>query len=133
MNPCVYTYTCIFRVWFDVACMDGFHGRDCASPCRYPNFGWRCRSICDCRHTDCHHVYGCRRNPFGKDTIIILFLCFAFLYHLAFLLELTPCVCNNRLWTRKARRVLPSALSLPKLWIWMSVVLLLWWRVLRSF
>ncbi|XP_056013745.1 multiple epidermal growth factor-like domains protein 6 [Ostrea edulis] len=40
-------------------CNVGFQGECCQLPCRYPNYGDRCQSWCNCEITNCSSVTGC--------------------------------------------------------------------------
>ncbi|XP_056013741.1 multiple epidermal growth factor-like domains protein 10 [Ostrea edulis] len=42
-----------------VECDEGFQGECCQRPCRYPNYGDRCQSWCNCEITSCSSVTGC--------------------------------------------------------------------------
>ncbi|XP_062585800.1 multiple epidermal growth factor-like domains protein 10 isoform X2 [Saccostrea cucullata] len=46
-----------------VSCKDGFYGADCNTPCSNGRYGKHCELICTCAEQDCHHIYGCKKNP----------------------------------------------------------------------
>nr|XP_022295111.1 uncharacterized protein LOC111105237 isoform X1 [Crassostrea virginica] len=41
-------------------CPLGYHGQDCKSACRYPNFGWYCQDKCNCDKRLCNFKTGCQ-------------------------------------------------------------------------
>ncbi|XP_056013724.1 uncharacterized protein LOC125675233 isoform X1 [Ostrea edulis] len=43
-------------------CTSGSHGENCASPCPFPHYGYRCGLQCNCNEDECHHQYGCKRS-----------------------------------------------------------------------
>ncbi|XP_061162839.1 scavenger receptor class F member 1-like [Saccostrea echinata] len=43
-------------------CKIGFFGQNCASPCRYPNYGERCQEKCNCTQNFCDTTKGCRNS-----------------------------------------------------------------------
>ncbi|XP_078314240.1 uncharacterized protein LOC111103134 isoform X1 [Crassostrea virginica] len=49
------TYIVIFQ-----ACMDGYTGVNCSTPCPDSFYGQGCLLSCSCSIDLCHHVYGCR-------------------------------------------------------------------------
>lgn len=41
-------------------CETGFYGRNCSSPCRYPNYGKDCQQDCShCNLDECNSTLGC--------------------------------------------------------------------------
>ncbi|XP_056015760.1 tyrosine-protein kinase receptor Tie-1-like [Ostrea edulis] len=62
---CCYGY--VGYVWNETihnctSCMPGFFGKQCASSCRYPYYGFQCGLHCNCSEEECHHQHGCRRS-----------------------------------------------------------------------
>ncbi|XP_056014172.1 multiple epidermal growth factor-like domains protein 10 isoform X6 [Ostrea edulis] len=49
-------------------CEAGYYGRDCSVPCRYPNYGKKCQSECNCTKTLCSHITGCQPRT---DNVLI--------------------------------------------------------------
>uniref|UniRef100_A0A8W8JB63 Uncharacterized protein n=1 Tax=Magallana gigas TaxID=29159 RepID=A0A8W8JB63_MAGGI len=41
-------------------CNVGFFGINCSIPCRYPSYGNKCQSLCNCLEIDCHPATGCK-------------------------------------------------------------------------
>lgn len=42
-----------------VGCPIGFFGYNCTQPCRFPSFGEKCQSGCNCSWDLCDHITGC--------------------------------------------------------------------------
>lgn len=54
-------------------CPDGFTGINCSLKCRYPSYGYRCQSQCDCPEKNCDASTGCilntQRIPTKNDAL----------------------------------------------------------------
>lgn len=42
-----------------ISCHHGYFGLNCEAKCPFPYYGFKCRLVCNCMDTDCHHVSGC--------------------------------------------------------------------------
>lgn len=42
-----------------ISCNQGYFGLNCETKCPFPYYGFKCRLVCNCIDTDCHHVSGC--------------------------------------------------------------------------
>ena len=72
-----------FMSCFLLACMDGYIGYNCSTPCPVSYYGHNCISTCDCSTEYCHHEHGCRVTL--SKIIVCLYVCL-FVFCLGFLL-----------------------------------------------
>lgn len=64
----------------NLACLSGYFGMNCSSPCAYPHYDLGCQNTCYCNIPDCNYVTGCQENRLDKETttgwyIINLIIC----------------------------------------------------------
>lgn len=52
-----------------IECRDGYMGVNCSIKCRYPSYGKRCQSFCNCLEEDCEAATGCTNLENGIQTI----------------------------------------------------------------
>nr|XP_011454287.2 multiple epidermal growth factor-like domains protein 11 [Crassostrea gigas] len=45
-----------------MVCPDGFTGVNCSIKCRFPSYGYRCQSACNCSEENCEASTGCILN-----------------------------------------------------------------------
>lgn len=62
----IYICGCYFS-----ACNQGYFGLNCETKCPFPYYGFKCRLVCNCIDTDCHHVSGCGTASGGTSSTIL--------------------------------------------------------------
>ena len=67
-----------FMSCFMLACMDGYIGVNCSTPCPVSYYGHDCNSKCDCSIEYCHHEHGCRVTQ--SKILVCLFALFEFFF-----------------------------------------------------
>lgn len=53
-----------------LACLDGFIGEECKTPCPYPTYGKNCDFSCDCKEEYCNVSMGCLQGKLFKKNWI---------------------------------------------------------------
>lgn len=49
-----------------LACIPGYHGKNCTIVCPYPSYGPGCQDFCDCKKDMCDVSTGCTQKTTGR-------------------------------------------------------------------